>query len=564
VSAAQKDTIYIDIDDEITAIIDKVQTSPKKIVALVLPKRALALQSIVNMKLLKRTAEQTKKNIVLITSESGLMPLAGAVGLHVAKSLDSRPAIPPPPDKLTNTETVVENAELTDESPPSDESKPVGELAGLPANDGDDTIELDNRDPAVPAAVAGSSSKKRKKFSIPNFERFRTRLFLAIGVLVLLIVGWLMAAVILPKATVAVTTDTTAIENSIPFTASTTAREFDKAAKVLPAELQRIEKTEAEKVPATGEKDVGTKATGSITFINCTDDAVTIPAGRAASSNNLNFITQTGVSLDEGEFTSTGECKSDGDHVGTTKVVAQSNGDKYNLGTRAYDVAGFGGGVRAHGSDMSGGTSKIAKVVTDNDIAKARANIAQRANDAAAKEIEQALKQAGLFPLEATLTTGDPAVTASPNVGEESSEVTVTEITAFSMLGVKEADLKTLLTEAASEKIDPDKQTIQDDGLSKATFTQLNRPTAELASLSVKAVTIAGPELNAENIKKQVAGKKRGEVESTLKQLPGIKGVEVHYSPFWVLSTPSRTSNITITFEQANENDENSDSPGNQ
>ncbi|MBC7581656.1 hypothetical protein H7097_02175, partial [Aeromicrobium sp.] len=51
-----KETVYVDIDDEITAIIEKVRSSQQKIVALVLPKRASVLQSIVNMKLLKRTA----------------------------------------------------------------------------------------------------------------------------------------------------------------------------------------------------------------------------------------------------------------------------------------------------------------------------------------------------------------------------------------------------------------------------------------------------------------------------------------------------------------------------
>ena len=70
-----KDVIYIDVDDEITGIIDKVRRSGQKIVALVLPKRAAVFQSIVNMKLLKRAAEEAQKNIVLITSEVGLLPL---------------------------------------------------------------------------------------------------------------------------------------------------------------------------------------------------------------------------------------------------------------------------------------------------------------------------------------------------------------------------------------------------------------------------------------------------------------------------------------------------------
>src|SRR5438105_4435466 len=89
-----KETIYIDIDDEITTIIEKVRAANEKIVALVLPKRATVLQSIVNMKLLKRTADAEKKSLVLITSEAGLMPLAGTVGLYVAKTLQTKPAVP--------------------------------------------------------------------------------------------------------------------------------------------------------------------------------------------------------------------------------------------------------------------------------------------------------------------------------------------------------------------------------------------------------------------------------------------------------------------------------------
>ncbi|MFL6594983.1 MAG: hypothetical protein ACJ8HQ_06025, partial [Chthoniobacterales bacterium] len=71
----EKDTIYIDIDDEITGIIDKLKASQSKVVALVLPKRAAVFQSIVNMKLLKRAADSNKKNLVLITAEAGLLPL---------------------------------------------------------------------------------------------------------------------------------------------------------------------------------------------------------------------------------------------------------------------------------------------------------------------------------------------------------------------------------------------------------------------------------------------------------------------------------------------------------
>src|SRR5258706_15078196 len=95
-----KDVIYVDVDDEITGIIDKVENSPEKVVALVLPKRATSLQSTVNMKLLARSAKTAGKNPVLITSEGALLPLAGAAGLHVAKNFQSKPEIPDGPTGL--------------------------------------------------------------------------------------------------------------------------------------------------------------------------------------------------------------------------------------------------------------------------------------------------------------------------------------------------------------------------------------------------------------------------------------------------------------------------------
>src|SRR5947209_6825023 len=94
-----KDTVYVDPEDDITGIIDKVEGVKNKVVALVLPKRTTALQSNVNMRLLKRSSDNARKNVVLITAEKALLPLAGAAGLHVAKSLQSKPEIPAPPQE---------------------------------------------------------------------------------------------------------------------------------------------------------------------------------------------------------------------------------------------------------------------------------------------------------------------------------------------------------------------------------------------------------------------------------------------------------------------------------
>ena len=218
-TAADKETIYIDIDDEITGIIDKLKGSKGKIVALVLPKRAGVFQSIVNMKLLKRAADESKKHLVLITSEAGLLPLAGAAGVHVAKTLNSKPEIPLAPTANDDEESVDEDEDITDDL---DTEKTVGELAGAGAAatvgaDGVETLELDDddlpEDLDKPAPAAKSfkpkdgKGKKDKKLAIPNFERFRLLLIGGGILLVLLIIGLVFAMSVLPKATITIDTD---------------------------------------------------------------------------------------------------------------------------------------------------------------------------------------------------------------------------------------------------------------------------------------------------------------------------------------------------------------------
>src|SRR5437868_1458620 len=152
--ATDKDTIYVDIDDEITGIIDKLKASEGKVVALVLPKRAGVFQSIVNMKLLKRAADSSNKNLVLITSEAGLLPLAGAAGIHVAKTLTSKPEVPAAPGLVTDDDEPIDEETAAQ----VDSNQPVGDLADAAAASQVETLVLDDEEPAPEEAAAAPAA----------------------------------------------------------------------------------------------------------------------------------------------------------------------------------------------------------------------------------------------------------------------------------------------------------------------------------------------------------------------------------------------------------------------
>lgn len=134
-------------------------------------------------------------------------------------------------------------------------------------------------------------------------------------------------------------------------------------------------------------------------------------------------------------------------------------------------------------------------------------------------------------------------------MGDEAANVTVTQKTTYTMFGVKQADLKKIVTNAVSDKIDTTKQSIIDFGLEEATF-KLQNQQAKTALVSLDTTAIAGSDLNLDEIKKQVAGKKANDAKEIISKYPGVTEVNVRYSPFWVKSIPKKEGKITVTVEK--------------
>lgn len=561
-----KDTVYVDLEDEITAIIDKVETSSEKIVALVLPKRATVLQSTVNMRLLARNAKNAGKSVVLITSDPALLPLAGIAGLHTAKNLHSKPVIPPPPGKGK----IAEPSEDEDgEQDPDAEGQPttldyhrsIGELAALHALDEPETIDMDGEQ-----ADSGKKSKKAepadKKLKIPDFDRFRLRLFLIAGAGVMFLVFLVLAIFVLPKATIIVKTNSVPVSTDFSLTTSDTAKALDEKAMVIPASLKTSDQTVTQQVQATGQQNNGEKATGTITLTNCTDNPRTVPAGTGVSSSGfgLTFITQSSTSLDAGDFTSGGVCKSSGGHVKSVSVTAQTGGAKYNIGASSFTVTGYSGVSGNSSSSMAGGTDNITAIVSQSDVDKVKQQITSESSDKYSKEFQKQLDKDGLYALSPTLKLSDPQVTSTPAVGQPASTAKVTVKVTYTVLTVKKDDLRKVVTSELEKQIDKNKQKLApSDVLSGLTIDVANQTSPTVVTLNVSQTASAVPIIDTAAIKKLAAGQKTSTIKQSLSGVPGVKEVQVNLSPFWVSKAPKSTSKITVvqTQDKTSQNSEN-------
>ena len=528
----KKDVIYIDVEDDITAIIEKLKASKAKIVAVVPPKRSTVLSSAVNTKLLKRAAKDSDKKLVIITSDSSLIAIAGGLGLHVSKNLQSKPYLPDAPEVPIQEDNVIEG-DLTDLDPETS----VGELAGAAAagaavgvaakKNKEDTNKKDKKEKS-------KEKSGKKAFKIPNFERFRLKVILGVVGVVLIAIFWWWAAFIAPKADVNIVAQTSQLETIIDYTVDVNAESSNIDEQVLKGEVKEMKKTVTEEFVATGEDNVGAKAKGTITIQNCnSSDSVTITSGTVfTSGSGFTFATDADVTVPGGSFDFTG-CTAAGEQ--DVSVTATEAGDSYNLAPTGYTSSITG--ITGVGGQMSGGTTVIKKVVSQEDFDKAKANLTTKDYSVEKQEIG-ALFGDGQVGLEDTFEFKIGTVTSAPEVGQEAEKAIMSAEITFTEVGVATSDLDELLKSSQEPRIDTNTQSIYDNGLESAS-QELTKEGNGQYDFTMRTVGIVGPNIDTNALAQEISGKRYSEAKGIVDALPGVVTSEIKLSPFWVNKVPS-------------------------
>jgi hypothetical protein len=520
----KKDVIYIDIEDDITSIIEKVKSSHSKIVALVPPKRSTVLNSAVNMKLLQKTSDEAKKQLVLVTSDPTLVSLAAGLSMYATGNLHTKPSVPDVRDEPPALpDDVIDGGAI-------DEEAPVGELKDM-----DEALKQAHSGKNPADTAKSTKSKNRFVFKIPNFDTFRNRLIIIVAGLLLLGVGWWWAFFVAPKATVAIEAQTSRIAVDLPVTVSAADTDVDKAQ--LKRKVVTVERTSTEPFESTGTKNVGEKASGPMTAQNCdSSEGFTLDAGTIVTSpDGLKFEMLEAAAVPGGSF-SGGGCTSPGE--ATITIRAMAAGTDYNLpeGT-IYDIDGVGSLVTGYGGQLSGGTDKEIKVVAQKDVDGATSRLKAQAPADALSELKDKLTDAYLG-IDETYDSQAGKITHSPQVGDEAASGNVTSTVTYTLVGVSREDLKAVIDKAVQTQIEGGSQTIYNDGLGTVRFALVSDKD-NIYTLDVSTAAFVGPDIDTNALAQAVSGKRFSEIQKIVKEQPGVVNVEIDLEPFWVFNAPA-------------------------
>jgi len=551
-----KDVIYIDVEDDITAIIGKIKASKEKIIALVPPKRAGVLQSAVNLRLLDRMAGTSHKHLVIITNNQALIALTAAAGIPVAKNLQSKPEL----------------AEITALSVDDDEdvidgsSLPIGELEktsdlhkATAVDDAIDELDIDDKKVDVASGMGpvkiNKSARSKNGVKVPNFNTFRKKLFIGITAGVLLVVFLVWANLFAPSAKVIITANTipTTVSQTVTL-AGTAATDVNKG--TIQSTFQQLKKDATVEFEATGSKDVGAKATGTITVSNCdSSSSFTLNEGTGFTAASGPTFVSNSAAIVPGLTGSASSCRNTGAGAGVVSiaVTAASSGEASNIAATSYSISSLTGDVYANGTAMSGGTTKIAKVVSDLDIQKATDTLNQQKTDDVKKELIKLFTN-GEIVIDDSFTVDRAAAVSVPALDTEAptGKAKLTSSITHTISAIAKADVEIFLRENINKQIsDNADQRIYDTGISEVKISGYTK-TGDTSTAKIVTTGQVGPKIDEAAIKDQVKGKKAGEAQSILGRIDGVDTVQVQFSFFWVNTIPANLDKITIEFKLQN------------
>ena len=562
-----KDVIYIEPEDDITDIISKIESSKQKIVALVPPKKAGILRSIVNIKLIAKAGANAKKTVVLVTVDPSIVKLAAATKLPVTKDLQTPPSVPKDKPEIdeTATEKVEDEEEKEDEKPEKEEE----------TEEKDEKEEKSEKEEKEPEDKAKKKAKKeQKEKELPEnpilawiVSHKKLVIGLAIG-LVLFILFLVWALVFAPAVTISVVRRTTESNFSENVTFTDKLAEENASEGKFYLEQKTNENKIKRDIEATGKKNVGEYATGEVVVYAYFKQSGTIGIN-AGSQFTLSSYTYTSTENRNLSWSgkSVDECLNAGQPTiitsgclvsGRVPVKAVAPGSSYNISASNTGWSTTAPVGAYTDTAMSGGTDKTITVITQADVDKVVATIKTGDKAVAKNNLIESIKESStdsntIFIIESSYkqTVSEPEV--SPKIGEEVKDGTKPSLTVTvtdSIYVIDETKVREFITEKAKLANNYKIYQIGDENKEYGgLFIENFMKDGEKYTGKLKTTYVSGPSVTENDIIEVVRGKGIGTAKHDVAEIDGIKDITFTTSYPWVSSVPNDPEKITVNFK---------------
>lgn len=396
--------LYLEADEEITSVIDKLDDLTGHSVALVVPKHAQLISSVVNLRLLLAEAKKRKKSISVVTQDKIGTKLASQVGIPVYASVTDETPVDSEIGPKPSIDDVIELNESA--APQSTQAGVVEEEtveSKVPVKRYDESSASEPEVPAEPAIeavpltlpavdVATPVVEERAVGARPQSSRksMQKKALLWGGGLVVLAAllgaGWWFYWASW-QATAIITLESEPFQQQVEVTIDNSLQAPDAGQSAIPGQRIETQISKNGSFGATGKKDVGSKASGTMTISNRLGEPVALASGTRFEREGLVMISTEAVTINAASVALDAQGNvTVKPGTGSVKVEASAAGEQYNLAPGDWTITSLTNAQRdkvtgANQAAFAGGVTKSVNVVTAEDIDKAKQSLASQATE---------------------------------------------------------------------------------------------------------------------------------------------------------------------------------------
>jgi hypothetical protein len=571
-----KKVLYTEIDDEVTAVYDKLKQLKMKNVYIVVPKRAIVFQSIVNLKILKRKAEDLEKNIYIITNDPNGIKLAKQVGLVVYDKLEGHEHPSLVSGKFMEDQMSISplkaSVNALDDDTPIRQTEKKFSITDLIRKGKREGLRFFPKAFPMKKNKVGEgknpgADKGKLVLEAPN------RQALVALVVVSLIILLTISYIALPGATIKLEPRSNVLETSVNITladSEANKAELDThprntiASYTMSATIKRPLLYEA-----TGKDFQGQNARGVVTVINTSNQEwPLIPRTRFQTENNLVFRMNDYATVPPQKDNVPGslDIPVEADQV---DALGQVIGERGNVGPSKFFLPGLSADNQKKlyaesKAPMTGGKTIVTKFITKEDIEAAKQKLANDLRNSAQAELQAMVTKRNetdksnlvlLVGSDAFQTT-EPKITVPPNL--ENQKLESFEIQGELMatgVAYNRYELMNMLKTELKLKKNPEKRLvhIDEESLTYRIF-ETDKPAKKVKiTATIKGVEEFEIDPDRENgarlvkkIKDHVIGREITEAKDYIQNLPEINKVSIDSWPAWAPTMPNVPDNIKI------------------
>lgn len=278
---------------------------------------------------------------------------------------------------------------------------------------------------------------------------------------------------------------------------------------------------------ATGKKDVGNKAKGTVTLYNNGSSSVKLESGTTIkSSNNVLFLLDKDVTISS----ASGDIFS-GTKPGTvdTSVTAKDIGTDSNLPSGTKFTIGSNANLAAKNDNaFSGGSKKQVQVVSKNDVEKLKTNLPKSLEGKANEEItKKVAADQTLIPL--IIVDGLSSQKFDKDIDDEAKKVKLTASVKFEGQTYQKDDMTDFAKARLKNKYSQD-ISFADNTISTSIKDPIEKKSNQITATLVISAGLL-PNINKDEIIKNAQNESLPKTQDRLSELPQVIGAKVNFSP---------------------------------